>query len=263
MRFHIRFKNKDPSVCLCLIRTSMTSTHLALQELSASSAKAGTWMVRVQLGFVETYEYMNRKQEKVSAKAFKCLLVGETSTEYVAAVFKGSNTAVTAAKGRFGDGSVWVMSKVAFDKTDAVHISASIKLLVLLSGSTVMNAVAAASQGQCAAPSMMPEPRPKISDIMELTGAAAFDCLGLLQECSDTRQVETSRGSRTVFNIVISDDSGADRQTKNELVINVWAENDAHHVLLNPMAPCLAHVTRSRNVAGFNLRFCDVARWVR
>lgn len=210
--------------------------HLSLADLGPTSATKGTWLVRVQHGSVEHYEYMSKQGTKVRSTSFKCKLVGEVATDYVGALFRGSDDKVKKTQDKLTDGSVWIMSKVSLDnKADAAHQSSTIKVLVLLSGTTVMTPVAAASLDPKRAPALFLVPKVKIGDLTHLTGAAAVDCIGLVEECTDPKEVTTIRGTRTVFTIVVYDDSGADDNKKNEVTITVWCDDDTHHKTLQEM----------------------------
>ena len=109
-----------------------------LKALTKSSAKVATFAVRLTDGGLETYTYLDKKGQEITAHKFEVFLVGNKSEEYCRGYVKGTSSNCTQAAGKFKDGTVWALSKVAFDTyTRAEYISTPVPFRVDLSKSVM------------------------------------------------------------------------------------------------------------------------------
>ena len=94
---------------------------VGIGALNRSSAKVATFAVKLAGGKVIQYEYTSKKDgNKVTALKFEVWMIGENPAEYCIGYVKGNKAVCDKAAGTYKDGSVWALSKVAFDAFTAV-----------------------------------------------------------------------------------------------------------------------------------------------
>ena len=103
-----------------------------LSTMTKQSVKLASFAGCMQHGHSSKYSYDSKKTGQPSTGyKFECRIVGKSGSEYVSAVFKGTEKEVNHAKARFTDGSMWVLSKIKLeDNTQAAYISSPIKISV-------------------------------------------------------------------------------------------------------------------------------------
>ena len=96
-----------------------------LKSLNKSSARVATFAAKLCDGIVEQYTYFQKgTQQQVTAHKFEVTLVGRNPQDYCKGFVKASKEDCEKAAAKFKDGTVWALSKVAFDSyTAAQYIS--------------------------------------------------------------------------------------------------------------------------------------------
>ena len=100
-----------------------------LRALNKSSAKVGTFHVRVAQPHAYEYSFNSKRttQKETSAK-YECRLVGTDPEAYVMGVAKGKKD-VEYAKKKFTKGSTWSLTKIQFEfNSDFAYISSPLKI---------------------------------------------------------------------------------------------------------------------------------------
>ena len=114
--------------------SAMDDQYEALCMLNSNSAQHGTWLVRVHDPIVVQYKFNTKKGDPVTAKRFKCVLVGTDPKQYcVGAInfnFKTPQAAEAAAL-RFLHNTAWKLSKVTMvTGNDCNYLSCKVKVIV-------------------------------------------------------------------------------------------------------------------------------------
>ena len=113
------------------------SKYEPLSMLNMNSAQHGTWIVRVLDPHVVTYKFKTKKGEEVTAKRFKCTLVGTDPKQYCVGViqfnFKTPQLAEQAAL-RYLHNTAWKLTRVSLGTgNDCNFLSCKVKVIVDLS----------------------------------------------------------------------------------------------------------------------------------
>ena len=111
-----------------------------LSMLNTNSAQHGTWIVRVFDPHVVTYKFNTKKGDSVTAKRFKCMLVGTDPKQYCVGViqfnFKTPQMAEQAAL-RYLHNTAWKLTKVSLGSgNDCNYLSCKVKVMVDLATTT-------------------------------------------------------------------------------------------------------------------------------
>ena len=165
-------------VVLAVSRSEETMEPQPMRNLNAASAKAGTWLVRVVEPTQGSFWY-GPASIRQQMHTFDCTLLNPDAAWYMQGALKSPKlTNVTDAKGKFLEGSLWKMSKVAFDsKAKSTFISAPVKHVVMLSSPTKFEAVLANSVPM----PLAPVPQTLIANLKKLKEAKMrYDVAGVL-----------------------------------------------------------------------------------
>lgn len=120
-----------------ILEMGVLSKYEPLSMLNMNSAQHGTWIVRVFDPHVVTYKFKTKKGDEVTAKRFKCMLVGTDPKQYCVGViqfnFKTPQMAEQAAL-RFLHNTAWSFTKVSLASgNDCNFLSCKVKVIVDLS----------------------------------------------------------------------------------------------------------------------------------
>ena len=138
-----------------------------MRGLNVSSAKTGTWVVRVVLPEQDSFQKRARGWcgSSYLMHTFACKLVGPDPAWYAEGTLKSHRREeIDAAKGRFLPGTLWRISKVAFDNKAKTSNGAPNKLVVVMGSPTRFEPVL---EGTAPLP-FVPIPQAQISNILKL-----------------------------------------------------------------------------------------------
>ena len=166
-----------------------------MRSLNASSAKAGTWVVRVVVAEQDSFEYGSQSNRQ-RMYTFDCTLLSPDPTWYAQGTLKSpKREIIDAAKKKFLPDTLWRMSKVAFDnKAKPTFVSAPQKYVILMGPPTRFEPVL---EGSAPCP-RVPIPQADISNILKLKEQKKlYDVAGVLASGpTNLRTPNTKRGSR-------------------------------------------------------------------
>lgn len=157
------------------------------------------------------YTYKKHGQDK-SGVRMGAWLVSSDPTRYCRAMVKGDAAKINAAMAKFQEGSAWLLSGIALDKTDQKWNSASIKFTVLLSQPTRAEALP-----EDAAEKMATEVAPpaSVADVIHIRDKRAVDIMGVASEFAES-EVSTAQGTRRKCTFTLRDD------TKSIISVTIW-----------------------------------------
>ena len=195
------------SVSRLAVRTTGMTDLQDLKSLNKSSGKVATFAAKLCGGVVEQYDYLHKgNQQKVTAHKFEVTLVGRNPQDYCKGFVKASKEDCEKAAAKFKDGTVWALSKVAFDSyTAAQYISTPVLYRVDLSKSTMKSRDTNSEEDKALRASMPPAPVPPTSvvDLTRITTNRSTDLIAVVKEVgAQTRQ---SRGQELIVDVVLVD----------------------------------------------------------
>ena len=197
---HISFKPWD-----CDMST------LEIAELNDKTAGIACFAVRVVGPRSIVYTYKKNGQEK-SGVRMDAWLVSSDPTRYCRAMVKGDPAKVETALAKFKEGSTWLLSRIALDKTDQKWNSASIKFTVLLSQPTHAQELAGDAAKKMATEVVPPA---SVADVIHIRDKRAIDIMGVASEFAES-EVSTVQGTRRKCTFTLRDD------TKSIIAVTIW-----------------------------------------
>ena len=181
----------------------------SLPELTTQSAKIGRWMLRVCTPPEEQdFQYM-LKSKQVTGKVFTCYFVSTDSSHYCLGKYKRrgkepqASQEFLAAKEKFQDQTMWVVSHVSLTNEKSLYVGSTIKL-VLDMNTTSFQPVLQSTV-------MMPEqptPSEDLATLLESPKEQRVDLLALVVNVSPERTATTKLGQRTIVDVRVRDLSG-------------------------------------------------------
>ena len=179
-----------------------------LKALTKSSAKVATFVVKLSGGNVDSYAYTNKKGQDVTAHKFEVSLVGKKPEDYCKGYVKSTQSECSKAASKFQDGTVWALSKVAFDTyTQSQYISTPVPYRVDLSRS-LMKILDESTETQETLRASMPSspaPSASVADVTRITTNRSIDVIAVIKEIDGrTRQSKTGE---MIADIVLVDNT--------------------------------------------------------
>ena len=169
---------------------------LHLRYLNVSSAKTGSWVLRVALPEQDSFEYGSPSNRR-TMHTFACKLVGPHPAGYAQGTLKSPlREQIERAKRRFLHGSLWRISKVALDsEAKAKDVPAPQKHVILMGAPTRFKRV---PEGIFRPLPFVPFPIARISNILKLMESKKiYDVAGvLISGPTNSRTANAKRGSR-------------------------------------------------------------------
>ena len=195
-----------------------------MRGLNASSANAGTWVVRVFQAEQDSFEY-GPPSNRQTMHTFDCTLLSPDPAWYAQGTLKSpSREQIDAAKGRFLPGTLWRISydgKLRLDcETKPRYVSAPQKQVILMGPPTRFEPVL---QGTAPLP-FVPIPQAQISNIMKLRDSKKlYDVAGVLVSGpTNSRTANTKRGSRRSADFQLVQRSKSPREEVQALDFTAW-----------------------------------------
>ena len=192
-----------------------------------------SFAVRVTNVHSYSYTYNAKKTgTPITAHKLEARLVGDSETKYVMAVFKGSSAEVGAAKLKYTNGSVWVLSNIKFDESASVaFLSSPVPWCVDLKKTSSINNEDTVIEEKVA---RMAVPPRTVAETCQITTTRHQDLLGLVSNVESPRQ--TKRGE--VVDVTVMDGSvnGTDYA---QVKIAVWG-NEKQQLLKDNVGKPLA-----------------------
>ena len=179
---------------------------LDLKVLNKSSAKLGTFIVRIAHGRVVDYNFKQKGTDKpVVGHKFEACLVGVTAENYCIGFVRGSVPACKAAAQKFTDGSCWLLSKVSLDNyTASAYTSTPVAVRIDLDKSTLQHT---AEDSGVPPPAVHPVPPRTVADAGRIWTNKCTDLLAMVKSVSRDR---TSKSGDAIADVVLGDDSKVD-----------------------------------------------------
>ena len=178
-----------------------------LKSLNKSSAKVATFAAKLCDGIVEQYTYFKKgSQQQVTAHKFEVTLVGRNPQDYCKGFVKASKEDCEKAAAKFKDGTVWALSKVAFDSyTAAQYISTPVLYRVDLSKSTMTNRDTNSEEDKALRASMPPAPVPptSVADLTRITTNCSTDLIAVVKEVG--AQTRKSKAEELIVDVLLVD----------------------------------------------------------
>lgn len=176
--------------------------------MNKSSGRVAKFGVRLFHGGVSQYTY-NKKSDQtpVTVKKFETWLVGSKPESYCVGYVKGSDRVVEQAQRRFTDGSVWELSKVAFDTyTGAAYISTPVPFRVDLGRSTVLARDSDKPDDRQLRDTMPRSPVPprSVADVARFTTNRSTDLIAVVKEWSRERK---DKSGESIVDVELIDNS--------------------------------------------------------
>ena len=183
-------------------------THMQnLKALTKSSARIATFAVRLCDGAVENYTYTHKKTgQQTTAHKFEVSLVGNNPQEYCKGYVKASEEECKKAAAKFSNGTVWALSKVAFDSfTQTQYISTPILLRVDLSKSTMTIQDGSTEENKALRASMPSSrvPPTSVADVTRIKTSCCTDLIAVIKEVHP--QTRKSKADELISDIVLVD----------------------------------------------------------
>ena len=178
-----------------------------LKSLNKSSARVATFAAKLCDGIVEQYTYFQKgSQQQVTAHKFEVTLVGRNPQDYCKGFVKASKEDCEKAAAKFKDGTVWALSKVAFDSyTAGQYISTPVLYRVDLSKSTMTNRDTNSEEDKALRESMPPAPVPPTSvvDLTRITTNRSTDLIAVVKEVG--AQTRKSKAEELIVDVLLVD----------------------------------------------------------
>ena len=178
-----------------------------LKSLNKSSARVATFAAKLCDGIVEQYTYFQKgSQQQVTAHKFEVTLVGRNPQDYCKGYVKASKEDCEKAAAKFKDGTVWALSKVAFDSyTAAQYISTPVLYRVDLSKSTMTNRDTNSEEDKALRASMRPAPVPpaSVADLTRITTNCSTDLIAVVKEIG--AQTRKSKAEELIVDVLLVD----------------------------------------------------------
>ena len=178
-----------------------------LKSLNKSSARVATFAAKLCDGIVEKYTYFQKiSQLQVTAHKFEVTLVGSNPQEYCKGFVKASKEDCEKAAAKFKDGTVWALSKVAFDTyTAGQYISTPILYRVDLSKSIMTCRDTNSDADKALRASMPPAPVPPTSvvDLTRITTNRSTDLIAVVKEVGN--QTRRSKADELIVDVLLVD----------------------------------------------------------
>jgi len=224
---------------------------LQLSEVNSSSAKVGSWLVRVAFPYIDEFAFQDKNGKQVTGQKFICTLVGVGDAQYMPGVVKGTAAKVKQALDKFREGTLWKLSKIALDtKSDAKYVSGPLKNTILLSQPTQVDPILAGVPEDKIVP-RRPVPISTLSNIIALTGKKHVDIIGLVFEVGSSDVVATSIGERVRTNVVLIDDGCDPSGAMRKVQITVWEEkNPKNKSLVSELQSKIGKVVVFHSIVG-------------
>jgi len=183
-------------------------THIQnLKALTKSSARIATFAVRLCDGAVENYTYTHQQTgQQTTAHKFEVFLVGSNPQEYCKGYVKASEEECKKAAAKFSNGTVWALSKVAFDSfTQTQYISTPILLRVDLSKSTMTIQDGSTEENKALRASMPSSrvPPTSVADVTRIKTSCCTDLIAVIKEVHP--QTRKSKADELISDIVLVD----------------------------------------------------------
>ena len=192
-----------------------------LKSLNKSSAKVATFAAKLCDGIVEEYTYVKRgTQQQVTAHKFEVTLVGCNPQDYCKGFVKASKEDCEKAAANFKDGTVWALSKVAFDSyTLSKYISTPVLFRVDLSKSTMKSRDTNSEEDKALRASMPPAPVPptSVADLTRITTNRSTDLIAVIKEVG--AQTRKNKAEELIVDVLLVD--GTMARSGNLATINV------------------------------------------
>ena len=178
-----------------------------LKSLNKSSARIATFAAKLCDGTVEKYTYFQKKsQQEVTAHKFEVTLVGSNPQEYCKGFVKASQEDCEKAAAKFKDGTVWALSKVAFDTyTAGQYISTPVLYRVDLSKSIMTSRDTNSDADKALRASMPPAPVPptSVGDLTRITTNRSTDLIAVVKEVGN--QTRRSKADELIVDVLLVD----------------------------------------------------------
>ena len=187
-----------------------------LSAMNKQTIRFTSFAVRVTNVHSISYTYNAKKTgAPITAHKLEARLVGDSETKYVMAVFKGSSAEVGAAKLKYMDGSVWVLSNIKFDESVSVALlSSPVPCCVDLKKTNAANNEDTDVEEKVV---QMAVPPRTVAETCQITTTRHQDLLGLVTNVESPRQ--TKRGE--VVDVTVMDGS-ANGTDYAQVKIAVW-----------------------------------------
>ena len=178
-----------------------------LKCLNKSSARVATFAAKLCDGIVEKYTYFQKiSQQQVTARKFEVTIVGSNPQEYCKGFVKASKADCEKTAAKFKDGTVWALSKVAFDTyTAGQYISTPILYRVDLSKSIMTCRDTNSDADKALRASMPPAPVPPTSvvDLTRITTNRSTDLIAVVKEVGN--QTRRSKADELIVDVLLVD----------------------------------------------------------
>jgi len=237
-----------------------------LKALTKSSAKVATFAVRLTDGGLETYTYLDKKGQEITAHKFEVFLVGNKSDEYCKGYVKGNSSECIQAAGKCKDGTVWALSKVAFDTyTQAQYISTPVPFRVDLSKSVMTIQDEHSDVGEALQASMPSSPSPptSVADVARITTNRSIDVIAVIKEVDG--KTRRSKSDEMIADIVLVDNTMGDSGKLALIDVSVFGQSKIEQLKAavgTPMAFFNLSITKDKHSGKPNITHYSKAKIV-
>ena len=179
------------------------ASYANISALNKASGRVATFAVRVVGAKSSEYTFNSkRNSQPVTQHKFEAWLVGVTASAYCVGFVKGSLAAVKQAQEKYVEGSVWALSKVAFDNYSAVtFVSTPVPHRVDV-GKSKMEPIE--DEEFCKKMPQEPIPPRSVADIAGITSKRATDLIAIVKDVGEQR---TTKSGWIVADVTLIDNS--------------------------------------------------------
>ena len=194
-----------------------------LGMLNQSSAKVGTFAVRVYEPQIVEWEY-DYKGQKKTGRRFSCTLLGKKQGSYCEATVKGAPAKIDEALKKYKHGEIYLLSKVRLNaRAKTEYINTDLKIEVAMDLSTFALVVGGGTDQPAAAlPLPYLTPQTTCAEIVGIQGRRRFDIVGLVRSTAEQRSVVTPSGPKQVMDVSVVDGT-KEADSTCELTVPFWS----------------------------------------
>ena len=180
---------------------------LPLAECNVGNAAIGTWMVRLVTTRAFEHEYMWQGQRKTS-KRWECISVSPDPHQYCISVLRRKGpgrSSVNEFDGgmkKYKQGTIWLVSDVAFFNENPSFVSAPLKNVIDISNTKF--AAVLQSTVEIPAYALPPDDLAGLVDLEELQ---RVDVIALIKGMDNIHESMTAKGQRKIVDVILMDGS--------------------------------------------------------
>ena len=179
------------------------ASYADMTALNKSSGKVATFAVRIVGAKASEYTFTSKRDTKaVTQHKFEAWLIGINAQAYCVGFVKGSQATVKQAQQKYIEGSVWALSKVAFDTYTSISFVSTPVPFRLDVAKSKMEAIK--DNELCKKMPQEPVPARSVADTARITSKRSTDLIAIVKDVGEQR---TTKSGLVVADVTLIDNS--------------------------------------------------------